>query len=59
MNSTPKVVWIRGDMSELNYNKFNSTTVEYSGTKQEFNMQKNVLNTFDNIVVISDVVKNL
>ena len=57
MNSTPKVVWIRGDMSELNYNKFNSTTVEYSGTKQEFNMQKNVLNTFDNIVVISDVVK--
>ena len=57
MNNTPKVVWIRGDMSELNYNKFNSTTVEYSGTKQEFNMQKNVLNTFDNIVVISDVVK--
>lgn len=57
MNNTPKVVWIRGDMSELNYNKFNSTTVEYSGTKQEFNMQKNVLNTFDNIVVISDIVK--
>lgn len=57
MNNTPKVVWIRGDMSELNYNKFNSTTVEYSGTKQEFNMQKNVLNTFDNIIVISDIVK--
>ena len=57
MNNTPKVVWIRGDMSELNYNKFNSTTVEYSGTKQEFNMQKNVLNTFDKIVVISDIVK--
>lgn len=57
MNNTPKVVWIRGDMSELNYNNFNPTTVEYSGTKQEFNMQKNVLKTFDNIVVISDVVK--
>lgn len=57
MNNTPKIVWIRGDMSELNYNNFKSTTVEYSGTKQEFNMQKNVLKTFDNIVVISEVVK--
>lgn len=57
MNNTPKVVWIRGDMSELNYNNFNPSTVEYSGAKQEFNMQKNVLKTFDNIVVISDVVK--
>ena len=44
-------------MSELNYKNFNPTTVEYSGTKQEFNMQKNVLKTFDNIVVISEVVK--
>ena len=58
MNNTPKVVWIRGDMSELNYNNFNPTTVEYSGIKQEYNMQKNVLKTFDNIVVISEVVKN-
>lgn len=57
MNNTPKVVWIRGDMSELNYNNFNPTTVEYSGIKQEYNMQKNVLKTFDNIVVISEVVK--
>lgn len=57
MSNTPKVVWIRGDMSELNYNNFNPTTVEYSGAKQEFNMQKNVLKTFDNIVVISEVVK--
>lgn len=57
MNNTPKVVWIRGDMSELNYNKLNPATVEYSGVKQEFNMQKNVLKTFDNIVVISEVVK--
>lgn len=57
MTNTPKVVWIRGDMSELNYNNFNPSTVEYSGTKQEYNMQKNVLKTFDNIVVISEVVK--
>lgn len=57
MNNTPKVVWIRGDMSELNYNKLSPTTVEYSGVKQEYNMQKNVFKTFDNIVVISDVVK--
>ena len=57
LKNTPKVVWIRGDMSELNYNNFNPTTVEYSGVKQEFTMQKNVLKTFDNIVVISEVVK--
>lgn len=57
MNNTPKVVWIRGDMSELNYNKLSPTTVEYSGVKQEYNIQKNVFKTFDNIVVISDVVK--
>lgn len=57
MNNTPKVVWIRGDMSELNYNNFKPTTVEYSGIKQEYNMQKNVLKTFDNIVVISETVK--
>ena len=43
LKNTPKVVWIRGDMSELNYNNFNPTTVEYSGVKQEFTMQKNVL----------------
>jgi glycosyltransferase involved in cell wall biosynthesis len=54
---TPKVVWIRGDMSELNYSNFSPTTVEYSGTKQEYNMQKKVLKTFNNIVVISEVVK--
>ena len=57
MNNTPKVVWIRGDMSELNYKNFKPTTVEYTGVKQEYNMQKNVLKTFDNIVVISEVVK--
>lgn len=57
MNNVPKVVWIRGDMSELNYSVFEPSTVEYSGVKQEHNMQKNVLKTFDNIVVISEVVK--
>ena len=29
MNNTPKVVWIRGDMSELNYNQFKPTSPEY------------------------------
>jgi glycosyltransferase involved in cell wall biosynthesis len=58
MDNTPKIVWIRGDMSELDYNVFGSNTLEYSGTKQEYNMQKNVFNTFNNMVVVSDVVKN-
>ena len=35
MNNIPKVVWIRGDMSELNYKKIKPSTVEYSGIKQE------------------------
>ena len=55
--NTPKVVWIRGDLSELNYNNFKTSSLEYSNIKQEFNMQKNVFQSFDNIVVISDVVK--
>ena len=57
ISNTPKIVWIRGDMSELNYNNFGLTTVEYSSIKQEYNMQKSVLKTFDNIVVISEAVK--
>ena len=32
MNNTPKVIWIRGDMSELNYKNLKPSTVEYSGT---------------------------
>jgi glycosyltransferase involved in cell wall biosynthesis len=59
MKNTPKVVWIRGDMSELNYNAFSSATVEYSGTKKEYIMQKNVFESFDSIVVISNVVKKV
>lgn len=55
--NTPKVVWIRGDLSELNYNNFKTYSLEYSNIKQEFDMQKNVFLSFDNIVVISDVVK--
>lgn len=57
MTNTPKVIWIRGDMSELNYNILGPSAVEYSSVKQEYNMQKNVLKTFDNIVVISETVK--
>jgi glycosyltransferase involved in cell wall biosynthesis len=56
LDNIPKIVWIRGDMSELNYNNFNPTTVEYAGTKQEYIMQKNVFKTFDKIVVVSDIV---
>lgn len=57
LNNTPKVVWIRGDMSELNYKSFSPSTVEYPLVKQEHEMQKNVFKTFDSIVVISEVVK--
>jgi glycosyltransferase involved in cell wall biosynthesis len=56
LDHVPKIVWIRGDMSELNYNNFNPATVEYSGTKQEYIMQKNVFKKFDKIVVISNIV---
>ncbi len=44
-------------MSELNYNIFAPTTLEYFGTKQEYNTQKSVFEAFDSIVVISEVVK--
>lgn len=57
MTNIPKVIWIRGDMSELNYNNIKPSVLEYSSVKQEYNMQKNVLKTFDNIVVISEIVK--
>ena len=57
LNNTPKVVWIRGDMSELDYKSFSPSTVEYPLVKQEHEMQKNVFKTFDSIVVISEVVK--
>jgi glycosyltransferase involved in cell wall biosynthesis len=57
IKNTSKVVWIRGDLSELDYRNFNNKTLEYSGAKREFNTQKEVFEAFDNIVVISNVVK--
>ena len=57
IKNTPKVVWIRGDLSELDYNKFDIDSKEYNVVKQEFEMQKNVFNEFDNIVVISETVR--
>lgn len=57
IKNTPKVVWIRGDLSELDYNKFDIDSKEYNVVKQEFEMQKNVFNEFDNIVVISESVR--
>lgn len=57
IKNVPKVVWIRGDLSELDYNKFEINSNEYNAVKQEYEMQKNVFNEFDNIVVISDYVK--
>lgn len=52
-----KVLWIRGDMSELDYRKLKEGTPEYRRVKQEYDMQANVLKCFDAIAVISDVVQ--
>lgn len=52
-----KVLWIRGDMKELDYHQFAEGTASYKQVKQEFEMQANVLKCFDSIVVISDVVQ--
>ena len=57
IKNTPKIVWIRGDLSELDYNKVDVNSKEYNIIKQEFEMQKNVFKEFDNIVVISESVK--
>ena len=57
IKNTPKVVWIRGDLSELDYNKFDINSKEYNVVKQEFEMQKNVFSEFDHIVVISESVR--
>ena len=53
-----KVLWIRGDMKELDYNKFDKSTNQYKQVKQEYDMQANVLKCFDYIAVIADTVKN-
>lgn len=52
-----KILWIRGDMRELDYKKFDENTSQYKQVKQEFEMQANVLKCFDSIAVISDVVQ--
>lgn len=52
-----KILWIRGDMRELDYKKFDENTSQYKQVKQEYEMQANVLKSFDSIAVISDVVQ--
>lgn len=55
-----KLIWIRGDMKELDYKQFDENSSEYKQVKQEHEMQANVLKTFDAVAVISEVVsKNL
>ena len=57
ITGTPKVVWIRGDLKELDYKNYNPLTVEYTQIKNEYEMQNNVFKLFDSIVVISENVK--
>ena len=52
-----KILWIRGDMRELDYKKLDESTSQYKQVKQEYEMQANVLKCFDSIAVISDVVQ--
>lgn len=52
-----KILWIRGDMHELDYKKLDESTSQYKQVKQEYEMQANVLKCFDSIAVISDVVQ--
>lgn len=52
-----KIIWIRGDMSELDYTKLDENSNEYNQVKQEHEMQANVLKCFDSIAVISDGVQ--
>lgn len=54
----PKVLWIRGDMRELDYTQYEQGSSQYKRIKQEYEMQANVLQCFDAIAVISDVVQN-
>lgn len=52
-----KILWIRGDMRELDYAVLKKGTERYKQVKQEHEMQANVLKCFDAIAVISDVVQ--
>ena len=53
-----KIIWIRGDMAELDYTELDKNTKEYKQVKQEYEMQANVLKAFDEIVVISKVTQD-
>lgn len=53
-----KIIWIRGDMRELDYTVLDENTKEYKLVKQEHEMQANVLKVFNEIVVISEVTQN-
>lgn len=57
ITGTPKIVWIRGDLKELDYKTYNPLAVEYTQIKNEYDMQNNVFKQFDSIVVISENVK--
>jgi glycosyltransferase involved in cell wall biosynthesis len=52
-----RLLWIRGDMSELDYRQYAVDSNEYKTIKQEYNMQSNVLKAFNAIAVISDIVQ--
>lgn len=52
-----KILWIRGDMRELDYTVLDENTSQYKQVKQEHEMQAMVLKCFDSIAVISDVVR--
>lgn len=52
-----KILWIRGDMRELDYTVLDENTSQYKLVKQEHEMQSSVLKCFDSIAVISDVVQ--
>jgi hypothetical protein len=57
IRSSPKIIWIRGDMRELDYRGLDRSTKEYRSVKQEYEMQAKVLKSFDSIAVISDTVQ--
>jgi glycosyltransferase involved in cell wall biosynthesis len=52
-----KILWIRGDMKELDYRNYPEDSETYKSIKQEYDMQAKVLKAFDAIAVISDVVQ--
>lgn len=51
-----KIVWIRGDMRELDYAQYAEHSTKYIQMKKEYEMQASVLKRFDTVVVISDAV---